>query len=571
MTWRKGIMRNSRKARRKVESQEKGRQSLLGIFTAIVLAICAISVEAADNAEPADAPPRETPAETPGEAPAETPGGTPAEAPGETPAGGKDPKWWDYSFSKGGFQLEESERTEDRLTLGGETFGRYAYWNWFEGPSHDNEYDYGFQRTRLNLKYTSKYWSAFLQPQHVHMFGVPDDAFKRPPEGPLGMGGLYYIHNNDTEPCDFGLHQAYAALHSPGGRGWLIKGGRFEYSDGLEVLDKTDGKHFNALKKMRVGDRMISPFGWSAFARSFDGVLGQYDHEKVNVTGSFFYPTQGGWEENIHSTIDDIRITTFTLTGKRGTIIPGMELAGFYYNYRDDRDVTQRVDNTGPMFTPGGVDIDIHMFGGHAVGVYDAGPGKIDVLLWGGAQCGEWYELDQQAYAFSAEGGYQFTEVFAKPWLRAGYYVGSGDSDANDGYHETFFQMAPGTRKYNLLPYCDLMNIEDTFVQLITHPTRKLMLRADYHLLRLNEDRDRWYMGSGPTQRRGQIFGYLWRPTGAEDDLAQEIDFMLNYQINPHWSVMASYSHIFGGDVVRGVYGEDDDADYVSIGMMCKW
>jgi len=523
------------------------RRHLMIAFTAIILVTCPITVNAGPSTAPATARAAEGPPKP------------------------EDGNWLDYSFAKGGFQLYESDKAEARLTFGGEVLARYAYWNWFEGPSHDNEYTCGFQRTRLHFKYASKYLTAFVQPQYVHMFGVPDDAFKPPPEGPLGMGGLYYKHSNDTEPYDFGVHQAYLALHNPGAASWLLKAGRFEYSDGLEVLQKADGKHFNALKKMRLGDRMISPFGWSAFGRSFDGVLGQYDNDNINVTASFFYPTQGGWEEEIDSTIEDIRITTFTLTAKKGSIIPGMELAGFYYNYRDDRDVAQRVDNSGQMVASGGADIDIHMIGGHAVGVFDAGPGRIDVLLWGGAQFGDWYELDQRAYAISGEAGYQFTKVFAKPWVRAGYYVGSGDSSPHDGDHGTFFQMAPGTRKYNLLPYCDLMNTEDIFVQLMAFPIKNLMLRMDYHILRLNDEDDRWYMGSGPTQRAGRIFGYIGRPTNGESDLAQELDFMLNYKITPHWSVMMSYSHIFGGDVVRGVYGEDDDADYVSMAMIFKF
>jgi len=476
------------------------------------------------------------------------------------------PDWLAYCPSKGGFQLYNSEDGQANLSLGGEVLMRYAQWKWFEGPSEDNEYDYGFQRTRLNLKYTSPHLTAFLQPQYVHMFGVPNDAFKKPPEGPLGMGGLYYVHNHRTDPYDIGIHQGYVALRSAAKNAFSLKLGRFEYSDGLEVLQQSDGKHFNALKKMRLADRMISPFGWSAFSRSFDGVVGQHDRTNLNVTASFFYPTQGGWEQDIDTTIDDIRITTLTVTGKRGFLIPGMELAGFYYDYRDIRDVDQRVDNTPPPVAPGAVDIDIHMIGGHAIGTYDIGPGTMDVLLWGGVQLGDWYELDQEAYAFAAEAGYQFTNVFAKPWLRMGYYIGSGDDNPGDGDHETFFQMAPGTRKYNLLPYCDLMNNEDLFVQLITHPLKNLMLRMDYHILRLNEEDDRWYMGSGPTQRRGHIFGYLGRPSSGESDLAQELDFLLNYEINPHCSVMGSYSHIFGGDVVRGVYGDDDeDADYVSV------
>jgi hypothetical protein len=472
--------------------------------------------------------------------------------------------WPAYAFSEGGFQLHQSESPKQRLALGGNIFARYGCWDWFAGPGGDNNYGCGFQRTRLRLRYLTDYLSVFFEPQYVHMCGVPDDAFKPPPEGPLGMGGLYYIHNRDTGPYDLGVHQAYLAIHPPGRR-WLLKLGRFEYSDGLEVMQKADGKHFNALKVMRLGDRLISPFGWSAFGRSFDGGLIQYDRDEVNVTASVFYPTQGGWEEDVDTTMDDIRILTLTVTGKRGRVLPGTEVAAFYYRYTDGREVTQRVDNSGMPADE--VDIDIHMFGAHAVGVYDIGPGTADVLLWGGAQVGEWYELHHRAYALAAEAGYRFSAVPGSPWVRAGYYLSSGDDAAADDDHETFFQMAPGTRKYNLCPYCDLMNIEDVFVQLIVHPLKRLMVRTDYHLLRLNAEEDRWYMGSGPTQRRGGIFGYVGRPTGGSDELAQELDVMLQYKLDEHCTLLGSYSHIWGDDVVGGVYNRDDDADYLSVGF----
>lgn len=80
-----------------------------------------------------------------------------------------------YSFPKGGFQLYESEDKDERLTLGGSVLFRYAYWNWFEtnkGTNTNNDYSFGFQRTRLNLKYTSENMGIFFQPQYVHMFGL---------------------------------------------------------------------------------------------------------------------------------------------------------------------------------------------------------------------------------------------------------------------------------------------------------------------------------------------------------------------------------------------------------------
>ncbi len=469
-----------------------------------------------------------------------------------------------YDQSAGGFQLYKSDDGKERLTLSGSIFGRYAYWNWFAAAGADNEYDYAFQRTRLQLRYKTPRWSVLVEPQYVSMFGVPDDAFAGPPQGPFGMGGLYYLHNDDDQPQDVGIHQAYIRLHTPEDE-LSLKLGRFEYSDGMEVLDPEDGKHFNMLKTIHLGDRLISSFGWSAFGRSFDGGVMAWDTDSFNLTGMLSCPTQGGWEEDVDETIEDIIIGAVTLTAKKDTLLPGMELAGFYYKYQDDRRVNQRVDNTGNAANS--VDIDIDMIGGHAVGTYDIGPGVADVLLWGGYQFGDWYELDQSAWALAAEAGYQFTDVYAKPWFRLGYYLGSGDDDPNDGDHGTFFQMAPGTRKYNMLPYCDLMNIEDLFAQVITHPLKKLMVRADYHLLRLNEENDRWYMGSGPTQKEGGIFGYIGRPSGGDDALSQEIDLLVKYKLNFHWSLSGSYCHIFGDDVVQGVYGNDDDADYFSVSV----
>jgi len=470
-----------------------------------------------------------------------------------------------YSFKDDGLQLYQSEGKDKRLTLGGEIITRYAYWNWFEAPSDNNEYGYGFQRTRLNLKFDSKYVNIFVQPQYVHMFGLPDDAVSLSPRGPLGMGGLYYLHNKEEDPYKFGLHQAYLQFQNIFDQKISLKAGRFEYCDGLEALNKADGKKFNAVKKIRLADRLISSFGWSAFARSFDGGLLRYDNDKINFTSSFFYPTQGGWEKDINETIEDIKITSATLTAKRGILLPGVEIAGFYYNYKDDRDVTQRIDNSGISTSADGVDIDIHMVGGHLLGVYDLGPGQLDVLFWGGVQFGDWYELDQQAHTVDGEVGYQFTRAPWKPWLRMGYFYGSGDDNSTDSDHGTFFQMAPGTRKYQLLPFCDLMNTQDLFFQVITKPLKKLTLRTDYHFIWLTESEDRWYMGSGPTQEKGSIFGYIARPTNGENDLAQELDIILDYAVNPHCSLVFSYSHVFGGDVIKKIYSEDNAADYVSL------
>ena len=131
--------------------------------------------------------------------------------------------------------------------------------------------------------------------------------------------------------------------------------------------------------------------------------------------------------------------------------------------------------------------------------------------------------------------------------MRTGYYIGSGDENPNDNEHGTFYQMAPGTRLYNLLPFCDLMNVGDFFVRLIAQPREKLTTCLEYHVWRLENANDRWYMGSGPTQKHGDIFGYIGRPSCGRSDLANELDFLATYNVNPHLKAIACYSRVFGG------------------------
>ncbi len=471
---------------------------------------------------------------------------------------------------------EESEDDPLRLgnqkkniRVGGSILSRYENWDWF--GEHGNDYEFGFVRTRLNIEARWENLKVFLQPQFVKMMGLPDNAVRPSPKGPAGMGALYYAHNGEDDPQSIGFHQAYLSYSFPNDLVIpSVKMGRFSYASGLEYMNPADGKKLNTVKKLRLGDRMISSFEWSAFARSFDGIQLDLVHgDDFALTGTYMYPTQGGWEEDFNDTIHDIRINTLTATFPKGTILPGTEIGTFFYKYLDSRGCTQRIDNTCSA-APGhcnAADIDVQMFGGHIVGVQPISSGQWDYLIWGGIQNGDWYGLDHSAYGLAAETGYQWTEMFLKPWLRAGYYLGSGDSNPTDDDHETFFQMAPGTRKYQLFPYYDLQNSETKFIQLFLFPRKDLKLRLDYSVNKLSQDADRWYMGTGPTQQRGEIFGYLARPSGGDTDLSQEASVMAIYQPFENLSFNAFYSHVWGDDVIDNIYPGNDDADYFSISM----
>ena len=315
------------------------------------------------------------------------------------------------------------------------------------------------------------------------------------------------------------------------------------------------------LKNMRIAERMIGPFGFSAFTRSFDGAEVALDRETFNITTMASMPTQGGFEEDANERIDKIKLLASSLTLKYNTVIPNTEARLFHYLYDDDRDMT-KVDNTPAGSTLSNGEIEIHNLGCHLLNTFNAGPGTADLLFWGSYQFGDWGNLDHEAWALNFEAGYQFTGIFAKPWLRAGYLVSSGDSNPADGDHETFFQMLPTARKYAFSPFYNLMNSEDLFVQLILKPHEKLTLRSDLHFLHVNETDDRWYMGAGATKEDGNIFGYIGRPTGGNSDLAKVLDLTAIYAFNKHLSCNAYYGHAWGGDIIENVYGSDDDGDF---------
>lgn len=448
-------------------------------------------------------------------------------------------------------------------TFGAEVMARHEDWNWFGRA--DDGYQFQLGRVRIDMKQEWARCQLFVQPQYVAMANLPNNAVRPPPAAVQGMGGLYYAHNGSESPSRAGFHQAWMQVELDDANGWRLRLGRTTYGSGLEHLAASDGPKFNSLKNMRLGDRLLSSFEWSAFARAFDGVQleGRFG-EGWPLTVSWFYPTQGGWEQDFNQTMDDVRVATIAITAAKDRFLPGGELGLFFHDYSDTRACSQRVDNSGQTLAAE-ADLDVRVAGAHLLGIAPLAGGQFDYLFWGTVQWGDWYELDHLAYALALEGGYQWTHLPLKPWLRSGYFLGSGDSDPSDGTHGTFFQLAPGTRKYQLFPYYDLQNIEYVFAQLLLFPHERVKVRLDYSYNNLANSHDRWYMGTGPTQNSGSVFGYLGRPSGGQKALSQEASLSIAIKLSQFLSMDLFYAHAWGGDVIRSIYPDDPDADYASV------
>ena len=428
---------------------------------------------------------------------------------------------------------------------------------------NQNDYSFGALRARLGLAMNTPWADGLVVGQYTGLYGLPQHAFGGPTVGPLGLGGAYYKDNGAPNPGSVFLKQAYLKFKLQpmvGLANTYFQGGRFEISDGLEY--KTGDAKFDFLKTARVSQRLVGPFDFTHVTRSFDGFALNYDAADLNVTLSATHPTQGGFNIHAQDEISHIDLAYGAVTSKRGALIPDTEARLFYLYYGDNRGL-QPVDNR-PLAQRPKMNQDplaISTFGTHFLTVQKLGVGALDAMLWGAYQFGDWGNLNQNAWAVTPEVGYQFTEVMFKPWIRAGYFRSSGDGNANDGTHGTFFQAIPTVRLQAKFPFYNLMNLQDVFAQFSVAPTDTTKLGIDFHYLSLGNSRDLFYGGSGATGRSGS-FGYYGRASGGHSSVGEMVDISFSHNLSKYFSWNVYYAHAFGSGVTGNAYQLKNDADY---------
>lgn len=408
---------------------------------------------------------------------------------------------------------------------------------------------YGFlgHQLRLGLRGTWAHWQFAVEAQDTRLLGLPAAASLAAPFGNLGPGAVYYAHALERSPRSTFLKQARASFrHS----GLSASVGRFEMSDGLETLPGDPSLAW--LKRARLMERLVGPFGYTHAARSFDGVRASYDDSRLNVTGFWSRPTRGGYELQASGEVDGV-----WLGGGAATWKPAgpADVRAFYTTYRDrrgrtpvdNRPLAVRAGDTGP--------IRIETAGGHAAVALPAPSGTADLLVWGVVQRGDWGRQSHAAWAIAAEGGYQFPRLPLSPWLRAGLNQGSGDRDPMDRRHETFFPLIPTPRLHAQFPFYNAMNNRDLFAQLILRPGTRTTVRIDFHDLALTRAADLWYSGGGVTNQ--QFFGYSGIPSGARRDLARVVEVAVTHKLHEKVDAYLYFANASGGGVVGQTFRGD--------------
>jgi hypothetical protein len=454
----------------------------------------------------------------------------------------------------------------EHLSIGASMRTRVELWDWFE-PAGAKKNDYAFLANvvRFGVAWRQDAFDFVLEGQNPTLIDLPDDAVAPPPEGPLGLGGVYYLHNRAQSDASVYLKQGYVRLKKLGVDGLSLQGGRFEFSDGAEAL--AGEPTLDWLRTVRIGQRLIGPFNFTHSGRAFDGLLTAYAHAPLQITATWFRPTQGGFDLAAMKEIEDIDV----VYAAANLLRPGWSSnsdARLFYIYYEDRRRQVKSDNRPLAARQDRSDrnrkIAIHTPGAHFLQVVPTGAGPFDLLLWGALQTGDWGSLDHFGWAWDVEAGWQPSALPWKAWLRAGYGRSSGDDDPGDGDHGTFFQILPTARLYSFSTFYNLMNNEDAFVELILRPMPGLSSRTAFHNLRVTESRDLWYQGGGATlgdQNRPEGFGFPGRPANGRHNLFQILETSLGYDWNAYINTNLYYGHAFGGGVVEGLYS-NDDADY---------
>lgn len=444
----------------------------------------------------------------------------------------------------------------ESLAVHGSIRTRLEAWDWFDGAGNST-YAFSGNQLRLSVGQTRKRFDWQLEVEAPLLFGLPDDAVAPGAQGQLGLGASYSVANDrSTNAAMVFVKQGFYR------RKWgaqSLRLGRFEFSDGAETTPANATLAW--VKRERVSQRLIGPFGWSHVGRSFDGAHYVWNGKNNNLTIMGARPTRGAFQVDGWGELD-VALGYAAFTNHREGARGGSEFRVFGAWYHDWRNVLKTDNRPAPARALDRQNVRIASIGWHgATATQTRKAGAFDSLIWYVGQLGRWGRLSHVAYALDIEVGWQPPVLSKlKPWLRAGYSRSSGDRDPNDDTHGTYFQMLPTPRPYARTPFFNMMNNEDIMGMLMLRPHKAVTIRSEAHRLNLVSRADPWYAGGGAFQP--WTFGYQGRASNGNRGLATLYDTSVDYTVNAHVGLTAYFGHASGGSVIRSIYPDGPRANF---------
>lgn len=451
------------------------------------------------------------------------------------------------------------------ITVTGSIRTRMEGWDWFDSVG-DSEYGYSGSTVRLTLGQKLKGFDWQVELAAPILLGLPKSAVEPAPQGQLGVGASYAAANRGARnAASIFAKQAFIRFGSlNGSEAHSLRLGRFEFADGTEVAPKDAA--LAAVKRDRVAHRLLGTFGWTHVGRSLDGVQYGYQVPKGNVTVVAAMPTRGVFQTDGWGQLNAAVVYGAYTRPWQSAKTPG-EVRVFALYYDDWRGVLKTDNRAAAVRRVDAPQLRIGTFGGHWLQAVKTTSGAVDVLVWGAGQTGTWGVQRHAAASALAEVGFQpAIWKSVRPWFRGGYSYSSGDGNATDGRHGTYFQVLPTPRPFARFPFYNMMNNKDLFGEMTLRPGKKLTLRPQAHAIRLASANDLWYGGGGAFQP--WTFGYTGRPSNGKTALSNVYDVSADYVVNPKVTVSFYFGHAQGLGVVSAIYpkGASGNLGYVELG-----
>ena len=453
----------------------------------------------------------------------------------------------DYSIPK----LEVAGPWDSLIRLEVSNRIRGEFVDWFAtsptGRTPDFAYNFVGNKFQAGVRIIRDPIESFFQFENATVTNLPSEG--------IGVGSTYYANTRYTPQSGSFLRNAWTKWKDAFGiEGLSLTGGRQLYSDGMDAPAKDETVLW--VQSNRLGQRLIGSYDWTHVGRSFDGGKVAFETQDLNLTGFGYRVTRGGFE--VHA-MDEMKVTIAggSLNLKDTSSWPGERIGPTiarlqYIYYDDDRDVTF-LDNRplAVRLRDKGRAARIHTIGGDIVHVEPLGPGLVDGMAYGFAQLGTWQSQTQSSYAWGTELGYKLPDVWAKPWLRLGFNVGSGDKNRKDATHATFFQLLPTAWQYAQFPFYNMMNSQDAFAQVILQPDPRVTLRWDLlHWLRTTSSLDLAYFGGGATKDTFFGYGSTGTPQGGSSNLALLTHIQLTVKPIQPLTFNFFFAHAWGQSVI---------------------
>ena len=408
----------------------------------------------------------------------------------------------------------------------------------------DTDNSYLADKILMRVSYTDKWWSALVEGRSSSVSGDDRGAAPNIPQG---------SSPESDGPVD--LHQAYVTLGNHKEFPVSVKVGRQELSYGDE--------------------RLVGGFAWNNIGRVFDGAKMRWQNAWFGMDAfatRLVVPDDNNFNlSNEYEHFSGVYINTKKIP-KNWT-----EFYVLARNVSPDAAFLKAPATTPAPFNTSARDI-------YTVGARFRSAtnewGNFDYTVEAAGQFGNWKrpatgarpgERDEhQAFAFSANLGYTFDDVSGKPRLALEYAFASGDSDLNDGTHETFDNLYPTNHKfYGYMDLVSWQNIHDVRAICSIKPHPKVSLAVEGHAFWLADTNDRFYnvgavprAGSGASGLADSGTGYGINPS-YDSFLGTEVDLVCGVILSRFMNFEAGYAHFFSGPYIseslRNVGSSDAD------------